>query len=156
MKKMYVVREYYKDEPSTDKYYFKTRKECEKWVAHLQAENDDIDEITISDEPEDVDLFNDAYVYVVRVHWLNKPFPSVYYSRSRETCEDLKQYMWEYNGKPDPYSVDDGDLIEIDAITISEEPEDLYKLQESGELDMYVFSDLDLFLDRFGNFDGIL
>lgn len=63
--KMYAVRVYYKDNPSPDIYYCDTREECEK-LAQDEWEYDacaygadfhttEIEDIVISDEPEDIE-----------------------------------------------------------------------------------------------------
>ncbi len=61
MIRKYVLREYYIDNPSPELYYRDTREECEQLAKRLRDEDDDIEEIVISDEPDDVSFVSYGY-----------------------------------------------------------------------------------------------
>ncbi len=54
----YVVRVYYSDNPSPEKYYADTHEDATVRAKMIQDEDDDIEEITVSDEPEEVEFWD--------------------------------------------------------------------------------------------------
>ena len=91
--KKYVVREYYADDPTPDKYYCDTREECDTLVKELYDTDDDIDEIIISDVPEEVDAIYKPKIYCMTIYRYNEETEQRHHTNLKECLELLFVYM---------------------------------------------------------------
>lgn len=57
----YEITVFYIDDLPTETYYKRTREEAEALKAELLAEDDEVDHIEISEEPEEREFFNHEY-----------------------------------------------------------------------------------------------
>ena len=57
----YKITVFYTDDLPTETYYKRTREEAEALKAELLAEDDEVDHIEISEEPEEREFFNHEY-----------------------------------------------------------------------------------------------